>query len=288
MGKNAHAPDSLSIYVSADDESNSEVPSTDEKPAPREKTMGFFDHLEDLRWTLVKCAIVFVIFASGIGYFLKEFNHLLMWPLDTVLKDYPGQVLQLGTTSIVEGFNVAIQMCIMGGFMLSGPFVLFFIGQFVAPALTAKELKMVLPMCLSAGVLFLLGATFSFFFLVTSTLRVSIELNQFFGFEMRWTVGSYYSMMTWLVLGVGGAFEFPLVIVLLVWMGLMTTAFLRKYRRHAIVAIFVISAIITPTADPITQSMFAAPLYVLYEIAIIASSRVEKRRALRERNNETS
>jgi sec-independent protein translocase protein TatC len=81
-----------------------------------------------------------------------------------------------------------------------------------------------------------------------------------------------------LVLGVGASFEFPLVIVLLVWLGVMTTEFLRKYRRHAIVVIFVLAAIVTPTPDPITQAMFAAPLYVLYEIAILASSRVEKRK----------
>jgi sec-independent protein translocase protein TatC len=85
-------------------------------------------------------------------------------------------------------------------------------------------------------------------------------------------------MLTWLVLGVGASFQFPLIIILLVWLGLMTTAFLRKYRRHAVIVIFVIAAIVTPTPDPVTQSMFAAPLYLLYEIAIIASSRVEKRK----------
>jgi sec-independent protein translocase protein TatC len=86
-------------------------------------------------------------------------------------------------------------------------------------------------------------------------------------------------MLSWLVLGVGATFEFPLVIVLLVWMGIMTTAFLRKYRRHAIVVIFILAAIVTPTPDPIVQSMFAAPLYGLYEIAILVSTRVEKKRA---------
>jgi sec-independent protein translocase protein TatC len=85
-------------------------------------------------------------------------------------------------------------------------------------------------------------------------------------------------LVTWLTLGVGVSFEFPLVIVLLVWLGVMTTDFLRKYRRHAIIVIFIIAAIVTPTPDPITQTMFAIPLYVLYEIAIIASSRVEKRK----------
>ena len=124
----------------------------------------------------------------------------------------------------------------------------------------------------------LLGAAFAFFLLVPSTLRVSVEINQIFGFAIRWTPGSYYSLVTWLTLGVGVSFEFPLVIVLLVWLGVMTTDFLRKYRRHAVIVIFIIAAIVTPTPDPITQTMFAIPLYLLYEIAIIASSRVEKRK----------
>lgn len=282
MEKPRTLPAPFANTVSTDDESSPESKSADaDLLAPREPAMGFFDHLEELRWTLVKCAVTFLIFASAIGYFLKEFNSKLLWPLLSVKKDYPNLVLELGTTTVMEGFNVAVQMCLLGGLMLSTPLFLLFIGQFVAPALTQKEMKAVLPLCLAALVLFLIGTAFSFFFLVPSTIRVSIELNDFFGYAMRWTPGSYYSMVTWLVLGVGASFEFPLVILLLVWLGFMTTAFLRKYRRHAIVVIFIIAAIVTPTADPITQTMFAAPLYVLYEVAILASTRVEKRRAQR-------
>ncbi|MCX6950969.1 MAG: twin-arginine translocase subunit TatC [Verrucomicrobia bacterium] len=236
-----------------------------ELTSPREKPMGFWDHLEELRSTII-------------GIYMKEFNDVLMWPLNSVRAGYPSAIIDLGTTSIMEGFNVVIQMCVLGGLAMSLPFILFFVGQFVAPALTEKELKAVLPLCASALVLFLMGASFAFFLLVPSTLRVSIEINQMFGFAMRWTPASYYSLLTWLTLGVGASFEFPLVIVLLVWLGVMTTAFLRKYRRHAIVVIFIIAAIVTPTPDPITQTMFAIPLYLLYEIAIIASSRVEKRK----------
>lgn len=264
--------------MSASDEYPYEEPILELVPDAREKPMGFFDHLEDLRWTLIKCAVTFLVFASLIGYFLKEFNDVLLWPLNSVRVDYPKLVLDLGTTTVMEAFNVVVQMCVLGGFVMSAPFFLLFIGQFVAPALTAKELKAVLPMCISAMVLFLIGTAFAYFLLVPSTIRVALELNDYFGYAMRWTPGSYYSLLTWLVLGVGASFEFPLIIVLLVWLGLMTTAFLRKYRRHATVVIFLIAAIVTPTPDPITQTMFAVPLYLLYEIAIIASARVEKRK----------
>ncbi len=244
------------------------------------KAMGFFDHLEDLRWTLIKCAIVYLIFSVAIGYFMKEFNDVLLKPLTDIKKEYPNMVVELGTTSIMEGFTVVIQMCFGGALLPSTPFFLYFLGQFVAPALTKKELKLVVPICFWSFVLFLLGSAFSFFLLVPSTLRVSIEINQLLGYALRWTPGSYYSLMTWLVLGVGAAFEFPLVILLLVYIGLLKVATLRKYRRHAIVVIFIIAAVVTPTPDPVTQTIFAVPLYVLFEIAVFLGARMEKRKAV--------
>ena len=251
----------------------------------REKPMGFWGHLEELRWTLVKCAVVFTIFAVLIGFYMTEFNQFLMWPFYKATADYPGITIDLGTTTIMEGFNMIIQMCVLGGLACSAPFMLFFIGQFVAPALSEKEMKAVLPMCLSALVLFVIGSVFAFFFLVPATVRMAIEINKGFDLAFRWNVGSYYSVLSWLVLGVGAAFEFPLVIVLLVWMGIVSTAFLRKYRRHAIVVIFIIAAVITPTPDPFVQTTFALPLYALYEIAILVASRIEKKRTERARFN---
>jgi sec-independent protein translocase protein TatC len=261
----------------SDHHPDSDLPAEAAPPA-REKPMGFWGHLEELRWTLIKCAITFTVFAVLIGCFMTEFNDVLLWPLHKVQAEYPALAIDLGTTTIMEGFNVVIQMCVLGGLILSAPFMLFFIGQFVAPALTERETKGVLPICGSALALFLIGASFSFFFLVPSTVRVAVQINDMFHYALRWTPGSYYSLLTWLVLGVGASFEFPLVIVLLVWLGLITTDFLRKYRRHAIVVIFIIAAVVTPTPDPITQTIFAIPLYALFEIAILASSRVEKRK----------
>jgi sec-independent protein translocase protein TatC len=246
--------------------------------SPQEKTMGFFDHIEELRWTLIKCAVVYLIFATLIGFFMKEFNDVLMWPMNHVRLENPKMVIDLGTTTIMESFTVVIEMCFLGALAPAAPFMLYFIGSFIAPALTQKEMKLLTPVCLSSIVLFLMGASFSFFLLVPSTLRVSAQINEMLGFVMRWTPGSYYSLLTWLVLGVGGAFEFPLLIVLLVYIGILKVSTLRHYRRHAIVAIFIIAAIVTPTPDPITQTMFAVPLYLLYEIAVLVGSRIEKRK----------
>lgn len=246
-------------------------------PPPREKPMGFWEHLDELRGVIIKSVIAFAICAGVVGYFLKEFNEWVMWPLQSVQKEHE-LVIELGVMKIMEVFSMIIQVCVLGGLLLAAPVILFFVGQFVAPALTEKEMKAVLPMCVSAFFLFLLGACFGFFLLMPKTIEVSLNLTQLFGYKINWTVGDYYSTLSWLVLGVGAAFEFPLVIILLVWLGIMSTAFLRKYRRHAIVAIFVIAAIITPTPDPVTQTIFAIPLYALFEISIIASARIEKKR----------
>lgn len=252
-----------------------------EAARPPGKAMGFWDHLNELRGVLFRSAVSFVIAGIVVAIYSDQFYEVFSWPLNHVRAEFPDLKVDLGINSPMESFNVYMQFCIVGGLIMASPLILFFIGQFVSPALTERERKTVLPFIGSGLLLFLSGCAFSFFFLVTSALRVSIQLMQQFHWDARWTVSSYFSLVTWLVLGVGLSFEFPLVIVLLVNFGIMTTAFLRKYRRHAIIVIFIISAVVTPTSDFVTQSLFAAPLYVLYEIAILAGRRIEKRREAR-------
>jgi sec-independent protein translocase protein TatC len=258
---------------------DSPVPTDDlPPPPPREKPMGFWEHLEELRGTIIKSVIAFLVCAILIGFFITEFDAVFKWPLTQTQAKYPTLSLDLGTQKIFEIFTMIITMCVMGGLVMAAPFILFFVGQFVSPALTEKELRAVLPMCVSAMLLFLIGASFGFFLLMPKAIETAVNLHGLFGITPRWTAGDYYSTLSWLVLGVGAAFEFPLVIVLLVWMGLVSTAFLRKYRRHAIVVIFIVAAIITPTPDPIIQTIFAAPLYFLYEVSILVSARIEKKK----------
>lgn len=247
------------------------------EPPAEGKPMGFLDHLEELRWTLIKCAVVFVIFVTVIAYNLNEASHLLSAPLDDVKADYPQFKTELITTSPMGVFSVIINICLIGGLLAALPFWLFFVGQFVAPALTSREKGVLVPTAASAFLLFLGGAAFGYFLLTPSTIRVSYELNALFRFDPMWTADNYYSLLMWLVLGMGGAFEFPLIVVLAVYMGLIEIATLRQYRRHAIVVIFVIAAFVTPTPDPINQCLFAVPLIVLYELAIIVASRIGRR-----------
>ena len=132
-----------------------EYPEEDEVSIPAgEKPMGFFDHLEELRWTLMKCAVAYVVFAVLIGVYLREFNDLLLWPLNHVKADFPKLTMDLSTTSVMESFSIVVQLCCMGAFLPASPFFFFFIGQFIGPALTRKEKRLVIPVCLSVLVLF--------------------------------------------------------------------------------------------------------------------------------------
>ncbi len=255
-----------------------DLPNDESTPAVADgKPMGFLGHLEELRVTLIKCAVVFAIFVTVIAYNLDAASHLLNLPLEQIQAEYPKMKTDLVTSTPMGVFTVIINICIMGGVLLSLPFWLFFLGQFVAPALTRRELRVIIPTGLAANLLFLGGAAFGYFLLTPSTIRVAFELNELLGYTIMWTADKYYSLLLWMTLGMGAAFEFPLLVVLAVYMGLIEVATLRKYRRHAIIVMFVIAAIVTPTPDPLNQCLFALPLIVLYELSLWVSVFVGRR-----------
>lgn len=250
-----------------------------ERASVDSKAMGFWEHIDELRGTIIKSIVVFLLFAALIGYYLTEFNRVLMTPLHRVAAEYPQAHAGVYTQTMSESFNVIVDLCVYGGLLLAAPIIMFFVAQFVSPALTPREKSAVVPLCVSAFVLFLAGAAFGYFMLLPGALRMKIEID----LAMEWgdgrlTLGSYYSTLTALVLGVGATFEFPLLVVLLVWIGLVKVAFLRRYRRHAIVVIMTLAAIVTPTTDPSQMLLFSGPLYALYELAIVVAARIEKQR----------
>jgi sec-independent protein translocase protein TatC len=255
-----------------------EFPDDEAVLSPREKPMGFFDHLEELRWTLIKCVTVYIIIAVVIGIYSREFKDMLTWPLEINRRAFPALDLGLYPQKPFEAMSIGMQITFFGALGVSIPFFLFFLGQFVAPALSRKEMRLLLPVSLAACILFSAGVLFSYFVLTPSAIRMGIELSLYYGFIPKWTPDGYFSAVTWMVLGLGAAFQFPLVVVVLIWLKVLHTSLLRKYRRHAVVIICLIAAVVTPTQDPVTMFLFAAPLYALYEIAILVGRRIEKRR----------
>lgn len=232
-----------------------------------DRSMSFLDHLEDLRWTLLKAVLVFMTAFILVAVFLPDTASILNWPLNYAIRDNPDQ-LRLVTTTPLGIFSVFMMICFLGSVTISLPFILYFIGQFVAPALTKKESKVLLPVCAATVVLFLLGSAFSYFVLVPAMIKVSVYFNDMLGYELIWMADKYYSMVVWTVIGMGGAFQFPMVIQILIYLELVTVKKLRSIRAIMFLVVLVVSAVITPTPDPVTLFIVALPLYLLYELAI--------------------
>jgi sec-independent protein translocase protein TatC len=240
--------------------------------------MGFLDHLEDLRWTLFKCLAAFLVSVVGVGIFLKAFSAFLNWPLHRAMAESAMEGQGLFMTSPMGVFSVLIQVCFLGGLGLSLPFILFFLAQFIAPALKRNEMAMLLPSCVAAFFLFLGGAAFSYLFIVPEALKFSIRLNQMLGFEILWSADRYYSLLVWTILGMGFCFQFPLLVYVLVYLRVVTTAKLRAARPYMIVLFFFLGALLTPTWDPVTQTMVALPMWILFEISLFFARKLEARR----------
>lgn len=245
--------------------------------------MGFLDHLEELRWTLVKCAITIVVLATASGVFMPQVQSFLEWPWRRALAAFPELRIELRTDSPMEVYGVMVQVCLVPALVAAVPFVLFFLGQFVGPALSEKEKRVLRPAFATGVALFLGGAAFSYLLLVPKSIEVSITTTQWMGYSMLWTVGSYYSMLTWLVLGMGAIFEFPLVLLALSYLGIVEVATFRRSRRLVIVICLVVSAFITPTQDPVTLFLVAGPMWALFEISLVVAAIIERRKALAEK-----
>lgn len=235
--------------------------------------MGFFDHLDALRAALFKSVVAFFAWVAVVCCWLVEVSTMLEEPLRSA-----GFEGKLKNIEVMGSFGSIVQIAIVAALPLSLPFIVFFLGQFLAPALTRRELRLLVPGLGASLLLFVLGAAFSFFLLVPASLRMDMQLNQSMGWDVEWTADSYYGFITWMVLLIGLCFEFPLILLTLVRIGMLRPSTLGRFRRHAFVGFLVLSAVVTPTQDPVTFLILAIPLYVLYELSIWVGCMIERKR----------
>ena len=227
------------------------------------KSMSFIDHLEELRWRIIK--ILSSIIFGGIltFFFIDFFLEFLLKPLDNTNSDNP---INLQVLSVQGMFIIKWSIALIGGVVLAIPVITFQIWKFISPGLYANEKGFVLPLVFFSFVSFLLGIVFSYTILIPyclnffASLSGETVLNNF-------SINHYFSFITWLLLGCGIVFQLPVVSFLLSTIGLLTPAFMRHYRRHAIVVIFILSSFITPP-DPVSMLVMAFPLIILYELSI--------------------
>ena len=227
------------------------------------KSMSFIDHLEELRWRIIK--ILSSIIFGGIltFFFIDFFLELLLKPLENTNSDNP---INLQVLSVQGMFIIKWSIALIGGVVLAIPVITFQIWKFISPGLYANEKGFVLPLVFFSFFSFLLGIIFSYTILIPyclnffASLSGETVLNNF-------SINHYFSFITWLLLGCGIVFQLPVVSFLLSTIGLLTPAFMRHYRRHAIVIIFILSSFITPP-DPVSMLVMAFPLIILYELSI--------------------
>lgn len=226
--------------------------------------MSFTEHLEDLRWCLLKSLCALAI-ASTICYFFSELIFgFVVAPLRQTLR--PGQSL-IGT-GITEAFFIEIKVALAAGLLFSCPFIFYQIWRFVAPGLSGGERKLVLPFVLCATLFFLGGAYFCYRIVLPVAFQYFIEQYDTMGVMPAIRIGEYFTFFFRMVLAFGVTFELPVFTFFLVRLGIWDYRFMLRSFRYAIVVIFIIAAILTPTPDIINQSLLALPMLALYVLSI--------------------
>ena len=231
--------------------------------------MTFLEHLEELRKRLLISIIAIVIGASIVYFFSPEILSLLKKPAGPSLG-------KLKVLSLTEGFMSYFKIAIIGGIILSIPVIFYQVWAFISPALKPNERRHANLFILWTTISFLIGCAFAYF--VILPFAIPYLLNFGSGeLEPMITVSKYLSFTSMMILGCGAIFELPILIYLLTKLGIVTTDFLTRNRKYAVLVCFIAAAIITPTGDVVNLLLLAVPMIGLYEIGIL-SSRLVKRK----------
>lgn len=236
--------------------------------------MTFWDHLDVLRASIVR--VVLVLLVTAIGIFACKnflFDGLLLAPSkeDFFLYKWIGADFSLNMINIeiTAAFMTHMKMAFLLAIIVTFPYLLFKIWQFIAPALYENEKKKIRKAFLFASGLFYFGITVGF------TLIFPLMLNFFANYEISssvpntFSITSYFSLLTSMVFTFGIVFEFPTLVALLSALGILKKQTMTKYRRHAICAVVILAAVITPSGDPFSLAVVAIPLYLLYEFSVL-------------------
>ena len=240
-----------------------------------ETSKPFLEHLEDLRWMVVKIAMTLI----GAMIVCFAFRTTLVRVMQAPLRDLDPQVGALKALGITDSLVISFHLAFYAGIVISFPLLLYFLAGFVLPALTEVEKRFLFPAIVCSFGLFLLGVVIGYFWLLPKTILFFFRDTQSLGWAPTWTVQLYYSFVTKFVLGFGLAFELPVVVLALVYFGLITYRFMARTRPYAIVLIFILAAIIAPTPDILTLFAMASPMALLYEGCIWIAWLMERRKS---------
>ena len=252
-----------------------DLPEPEPQSEPSEFVKPFLEHLEDLRWMLIKMLVVLAITVVAAFAFAPQLLAVAIWPLERVAGD-SGQFLY--SLEVTGGFTLAMKLAFYAGVILACPFLLYFLAQFILPALTPREKGMLTPVFAGGVGLFLAGVALGYFVVIPAGLRFFLDFNKSLGIRSQWVVENYVSFVSHMCLAFGICFELPLVVLVLAKLGIVSAKFLREKRPYVIVLIFIVAAVITPTTDMVNQCLLAVPMCVLYEACIWIAWWMERRR----------
>lgn len=226
--------------------------------------MSFLDHLEELRHRLIYAIVGVVIGSIAAWIFIDPLVEIVL------LKPARDSGATLQNLRPFGQLFLYVQVAIVAGIIISLPNIFYHLWKFIAPALRKKERKYILSIVIFTTVCFLAGVAFAYFVMLPMALKFAAQ----FGSDQiknEFAIDEYMSIIISVMLAAGCVFELPMVSFFLTKLGILTPNFMRKYRRHSIVIILFLSAILTPGADPVSQVILAVPLVLLYEISIFIS-----------------
>lgn len=263
-----------------------------------EAEMSFFDHLDALRKHLLRGLLVVTILTCFAFYYTDFiWEHIIMAPRNTDFWTYRMMCklvelipaignefcitkidAKIINTQMAGQFTLQMNSCITAGLIVGIPYLLFEVWLFVKPALLEKERKSAGGFVFFASMLFLIGLLFGYYLICPLSINFLVNYTVSSDIQNTFTIDSYLSTVLTLTVGSGIIFQLPVVIYILSKLGIMTPQFMRASRRYAAVLILVVAAIVTPTADPYTMLIVAFPLFLLYELSIMISSNIQKKR----------
>lgn len=251
--------------------------------------MSFLDHLEELRWLLVRSTTAVIIMAF-VTYFISDylFDTIIFGPTRATFFTYRyfcELSHQLGfadsicitempfiiqNTEMEGQVNIFVWMCILAGFILSFPYILWEVWKFISPALYEKEKKNARVFIFTSSLLFFMGVLFGYFVVIPMSVNFVATFTVSDVVKNQFTLDSYIGMVKTSILASGLFFELPIIIYFLTKLGLVTPEFLRKYWKYAVVIILIVAAIVTPP-DVVSQTIVAIPMLLIYEVSILIS-----------------
>jgi len=283
----------------SDNKAQDLIDSIKKKGKSLEAEMSFFDHLDVLRKHLLRTLAVVTVFVIG-AFWFSDFiwGQIIMGPKkpdfwtyrmmcklvdalpSLIPKEFCIKVIdaKLINTEMAGQFTLQMNSCITAGLILGVPYLLFEIWLFIKPALLDTEKKSASGFVAFASLLFFIGVLFGYYVIAPLSINFLLTFTVDPSIANTITIDSYLSLILTLALGSGIIFQLPVVIFVLSKLGIMTPQFMRKSRRYAVVLILIVASVVTPTADPYTMLIVAFPLFLLYELSIMISANIQKKK----------